>query len=76
MPCEKGVDIKGIFYMANYARLFDLGEWARKSYAGLKPETRADRCTDCGLCEEKCPNKLAIREELIKALTMFTENQQ
>lgn len=72
LPCEKGVDIKGIFYMANYARLFDLKDWARKSYANLKPETRADRCTKCGKCEEKCTNKLAIREELEKAHALLS----
>jgi uncharacterized protein len=67
MPCEQGVNIKGIFNLMNRARLFDLDEWARQRYTAMKAEKRADRCTRCGECEEKCTNDLAIGDELAKA---------
>lgn len=67
MPCEQGIPIRWIFQMATHARLFGLLEHSRRRYARLKPEQRADQCTQCGICETKCPNNLLIREELAKA---------
>jgi len=67
MPCTQGVDIRGIFNLVNMARLFGLEDYARARYARMKPETKADICTECGECEEKCTNMLAIREELKRA---------
>ncbi|MBR4953431.1 MAG: 4Fe-4S dicluster domain-containing protein, partial [Oscillospiraceae bacterium] len=32
-----------------------------------KPGATSDVCTECGICEEKCPQKLNIRELLKKA---------
>ena len=73
MPCEEGVNISGIFGLVNRARLFGLQEWARESYAAMPNEARADHCTGCGDCEEKCTNNIAIREELEKAHALLTE---
>ncbi len=67
MPCPQGVLIRWIFQMATYARLFGLHESSRARYARLKPQERADACTQCGECETRCPNTLPIREELAKA---------
>ena len=33
-------------------------------YDAMKPEQRADKCTDCGICEKVCPQKLPIRKLL------------
>ena len=33
-------------------------------YDAMKPEQRADKCTDCGNCETVCPQKLPIRKLL------------
>jgi hypothetical protein len=30
----------------------------------LSPEQRASACTECGKCEEQCPQHLQIQEEL------------
>ena len=69
--CPVGVDIPYNFEMYNNhvgtlslvdktpeAPLFKL------MYGGMKPEQRADQCTDCGNCETVCPQKLPIRELL------------
>jgi hypothetical protein len=74
MPCAQGVLIRWIFQMATHVRLFGLEESSRKRYGRLKPEQRADACTQCGECETKCPNRLAIREELEKAHELLNTN--
>jgi len=67
MPCQNGVNIKGIFNLLTKARLFGLEDWARARYAAMKAEVRADQCILCGECEPKCTNSLAIQEELQNA---------
>jgi predicted aldo/keto reductase-like oxidoreductase len=36
-------------------------------YDWIKPEGRADQCTECGECEEKCPQQIEIIDWLKKA---------
>lgn len=64
MPCPEGIDIPANFRLYNYDKVYGLQQWARAQYAAMKPECRADRCTACGKCEPKCPQKLPIREQL------------
>ena len=64
MPCEHGVDIPRHMDIYRLWKCFDLEPYARKALAGLPPEKNWTRCTECGKCEEKCPNKLAIRDTL------------
>ena len=72
MPCEHGVLIKNIFAHLTNAELFGLLDAARERYANWKPEWKADVCTQCGACEEKCTNRLPIREELARAHTLLS----
>ena len=55
-----------------YDKAFQLHDWARDALKELPEENRPERCTFCGACESKCPNKINIRErikELIPAAT-------
>ncbi len=71
-PCPHGVAIPDIFRFYQWHEAFDLKEPARKHYAGLgkdwqekkKPVTE---CVECGECEEKCPQNIAIQEKLKEA---------
>lgn len=75
LPCEQGVRIRQILRMGAFAKVFDMLDQAKWRYANLvPPEGRADKCTDCGKCEPKCTNKLAIREELAKAHELLAEH--
>ena len=61
MPCPNGVAIPGIF--ATYNDLMMYGD-KRRAHMGytqfMQPEKRADRCVECGQCEQACPQQIGI----------------
>ena len=72
MPCPKEVQIPKIFERYNRGRVYGLWENAKKAYGdiGTLPwdkGNRADACINCGICEEKCPQKIPIRKMLAEA---------
>ena len=69
MPCPEGLDIPDIFTTMNYHRVYQLTDFAKRSYAEIgkspwKQYKNASFCTECGACEEKCPQGIPIREQL------------
>jgi predicted aldo/keto reductase-like oxidoreductase len=64
MECPRGLDIPGNFRLYNYAKLYDLTEWAREQYHAMEEQKRAEACTECGACETKCPHSLPVTEQL------------
>jgi hypothetical protein len=65
MPCPQGVDIPGMFQLVNEGSMF--GDWdlQRKDYGDMRGDgSSADSCIRCGVCEEKCPQHIAIRDQL------------
>ncbi|MCX7771870.1 MAG: 4Fe-4S dicluster domain-containing protein, partial [Clostridia bacterium] len=69
VPCPKKVNIPHIFRMMNYHKIYKIEQFARNGYAEIGtnswvPGKRADACTECGICETKCPQKIKIREQL------------
>lgn len=71
MPCENGIDIPRNFSLYNHAKVYGLVDWARRRYANMKPEKRADACIRCGACEPKCPNKIPIMDQLAEVDEML-----
>jgi predicted aldo/keto reductase-like oxidoreductase len=72
MPCPNGVFIPANFEFFNYAHLFDDVSGARFKYqVFLKEEQRSTACIACGLCEEKCPQKIVISEEMAKVTALL-----
>ena len=67
MPCPEGVNIPFILDCRKKMQVYKLLHWARGQYQSLPPEERADRCTQCGECETKCPNQLPIIERVEEA---------
>jgi predicted aldo/keto reductase-like oxidoreductase len=68
MPCPSGVNIPNIFKFYNAVAIGGKIEQARKSYA-RQTQNKADAtfCTECGQCEEACPQNLEIIEGLKQA---------
>ena len=45
----------------------DLKHWIHSKYPHQDPVAELDKCTQCGQCEEKCPQDLGIIEQINKA---------
>ncbi len=67
-PCPMEIDIPAIFNFYTYHNVYGLSALAKQKYAeyGMKGGKTAADCSTCGLCEEKCPQKLRVREELVR----------
>ena len=57
--------------MDGYYNRYHLEDWAKMRYDAFAH--KASECIDCGLCEERCPYQLPIREMLKKAVKTFGE---
>ncbi len=56
LPCPQGVDIPGVLELYNNGVIYDDMAISRFIYNRFFPENeRANSCTECGQCEEKCP---------------------
>ncbi len=68
MPCPKDIKIPWVFQLMNYHKVYGLTEYAKNQFAMLGKNTNAGKhpleCTECGLCEMKCPQKINIRKQL------------
>ncbi len=67
MPCPAGVDIPGNFRAWNTYHMYQnykvvSGLWEKE----LGESKQAKNCIKCGKCEQACPQKLSIRQDLEK----------
>ena len=60
LPCPQEMDIPAILRMERTCTMYGLKEWILEEVARLKINTEA--CPDCGICEERCPYNLPVRE--------------
>jgi predicted aldo/keto reductase-like oxidoreductase len=73
MPCPQGVNIPGMFQLVNEGSMFGSWDAQRKRYAQMKSEgSSAESCIRCGACEDKCPQHIAIRDELAGVTEQLT----
>ncbi len=66
-PCPQGVDIPMCFsaYNHSYTDAYKVGFREYLMCTTLrKNRSNAGKCVKCGLCEQKCPQKIPIRDEL------------
>jgi predicted aldo/keto reductase-like oxidoreductase len=75
MPCPNGVDIPTNFTYYNDYYLFGNQERSRRFYNNFTPpENRASHCSECGECEEKCPQQISIMDELKNVHAVLGQN--
>jgi len=69
-PCPSKVEIPRVFQIYNDAVMYDdmkVGQFMYNGMFGIPQDQRADQCTECGECLEKCPQKIEIPDWLKKA---------
>ena len=77
MPCEHKINIPHVLSLMIYHRVYGLTGFARKEYVKLFSDVEsramswekewgldASKCVECGACEEKCPQKIKIINQL------------
>ena len=70
VPCPQEINIPKIFQKYNEARVYGLWDQAKAAYASLRE--KAEACTECGECEDKCPQHIPIPEQLKQAREALT----
>ncbi len=68
-PCAAGLNIPILFLIEGYYTRYHLKDWALKRYAGA--EKKASDCIGCGVCEDRCPYHLPIREMMKNVAKVF-----
>ncbi len=68
-PCTVGISIPSVFLFEGYLSRYGLEDWAHQRYATLK--NTASQCIGCGVCEDRCPYNLPIREMMKSAAEKF-----
>jgi predicted aldo/keto reductase-like oxidoreductase len=64
-PCPNGIDIPRILEFYNDAHVYDdVGRMAALYAMFIDEDKRADACSQCGECETRCPQMLAVMEWL------------
>jgi predicted aldo/keto reductase-like oxidoreductase len=67
-PCKQEIPISFILDLYNDACMYDAvkeSSWAYRVF--IKPDNRGDQCTECGECEDKCPQHIPISALLKEA---------
>ncbi|MCL2372339.1 MAG: aldo/keto reductase [Defluviitaleaceae bacterium] len=70
-PCPQEINIPLLFNTMNTHRVYGLTDHAKSNYAIIRAGTnqwlksaKIEACTECGVCETKCPQKLPIIKQL------------
>jgi predicted aldo/keto reductase-like oxidoreductase len=62
LPCSEGVPIPDIFRFESYYESYGMKRWAIEQYRLLP--VKAEACSSCGQCLERCPYGVTIPERL------------
>lgn len=70
-PCSAGIGIPAALVAEGYHLRYGLQSYAMERYKASGAP--ASSCVDCGLCEERCPYHLPIRQMLKRVAATFGE---
>ena len=77
LPCPEKVEIPRVLEIYNMSVMYEDLPRAKILYKWIKDENKADRCIECGLCEEKCPQNIEIRKWLkVSHKILSTDNNK
>lgn len=68
-PCTAGIGIANVFVAEGYFSRYGLPDYGRAKYE--MSGASASSCVDCGLCEQRCPYHLPIRQMLKHVVEVF-----
>ena len=68
-PCTAGIVIPNMFVFEGYLARYGLADWAKGRYYA-QAKTASD-CIECGICENRCPYQLPIRQMLKRTAKAF-----
>jgi predicted aldo/keto reductase-like oxidoreductase len=69
-PCPQGIVIPRLFELMNYHKVYGITDYAKNEYEQILKGTAWNKsntvldCVECGQCESKCPQKLAVISQL------------
>jgi len=69
MPCEQGVEIPELLAALNAAAMWGTKDTWSTGYSRISG--KPDACTECGTCEDACPQGLPIRKLLKETAATF-----
>ena len=83
-PCPHEVGIANVFKLWNMMRGYGAVDYPKMEYLKMREQRHwadyrgqsVDECAECGECEEKCPEKLPVREHLKQAHADLTADYQ
>jgi uncharacterized protein len=73
MPCPHGVNIPLCFEYLNNHAMYQNEQAMRQYSIFVEPENKADKCQECGICEQACPQHIAIIDKLKETATKLAE---
>jgi predicted aldo/keto reductase-like oxidoreductase len=78
LPCDEEVNIPAIFNLLICREVFGAEAYAKRLYGLLGnipilPGKNASHCVECGQCEDRCPQKIQIMEQLKRAHELLAE---
>ena len=67
MPCPFGVDIPGTFRIWNTYHMYQNYNLIKRGWEKKEEASLPKNCKQCGKCEQVCPQRIRIREDLARA---------